>query len=116
MSDVTVERETRTCAKCGVDDTHAHHIQYVAFLHPVTGEAQDLSITKHVQCCAEDGCEICATDVEVIGRTLSNTAPSDEFTAAIQEKSDDHVRTLFERHAIESPNYQIPATGEGSNG
>ena len=98
-------REIRECASCGVSDTHAHHVQFLAFIHPVTGKAEDLSVSRHVQCCAADGCEICSTDVEHLGAG----APSDEFTAAMQDKSDDHHRALYERHGVESPSYRVTA-------
>ena len=32
------ERLTRTCATCNISDTHAHHVQYVALNHPITGD------------------------------------------------------------------------------
>jgi hypothetical protein len=98
-----------------VTDTHAHHVQYVAFNHPVTGEAQDLSITKHVQCCAEDGCPICATSVEHISQAMADTSPSDAFTAAMIDKTDDHHQALFEQHSIESANFQYPTVVEESS-
>jgi hypothetical protein len=53
------EPATRHCDKCGQDDTDPHHVQYVGFIHPTTGEPVDLSVTKHVDCCAEDGCGTC---------------------------------------------------------
>src|ERR1700751_5421697 len=99
-------RESRTCDKCGVADTHAHHVQYVALVHPGTGQSHDLSVTKHVQCCAEDGCEICATDLEH-AQHLGDTSPSDAFTAYMQDKPDEHHRALFERHGIETPAYTV---------
>jgi hypothetical protein len=108
------ERESRTCAKCGLTDTHAHHVQYVAFLHPVTGEGTDLSVTKHVQCCAEDNCPICAIDVEHAGKNQvpDHTTPSDAFTAYMQNKTDEHHQALFESQSIETPKFAIPATQE----
>jgi hypothetical protein len=101
-------RESRACAKCGVTDTHAHHVQYVAFNHPVTGEGLDLSVTKHVQCCAEDGCEICSVDVEL----LPDTAVGDAFDQALQNRPSEHLQVLFERVAVESPQFNIPTTEE----
>lgn len=105
-------RDTRTCAKCGVADTHAHHVQYVAFNHPVTGEGMDLSVTKHVQCCAEDGCEVCATVVTAAITAGTDTAPGDAFTAFVQNPPTELNQTLFEQHSVESPDYGIPATQE----
>jgi hypothetical protein len=108
-------RESRACAKCGVTDTHTHHVQYVAFSHPVTGEATDLSVTKHTQCCAEDGCPICTTDLEHAekAQVADHTKPSDAFTAfMVNARSDEHNQALFEQHGIESPQYQYPGTQE----
>ena len=93
------DRISRTCATCKVDDTHAHHVQYAALTHPVTGEAIDLSISKHIQCCAAGGCEVCATHIEF--------APSaeigDDFTAYIQAPSVEHELALSERHGVATP-------------
>jgi hypothetical protein len=103
-------REDRTCAKCGLTDNHAHHVQYVAFAHPVTGEGMDLSVTKHVQCCAEDGCPICTVDIaEVSAHDIG-----DAFDEALQHRSGDHLRVLFEEVAVESPDFNIPST-EGAS-
>ena len=87
------ERASRKCDKCGVEDTHSHHVQYVAFNHPSRGPI-DLSVTKHVQCCAEDGCEICSIDVEHAGKQLGDTSPSDEFTAFMQSKPPELLEAL----------------------
>jgi hypothetical protein len=108
-------RESRACAKCGLTDTHTHHVQYVAFLHPVTGAGTDLSVSKHTQCCAEDGCPICATDLEHAekAQVAEHTKPSDAFTGFMDSpRSDEHNQALFERHGIESPNFQYPAMTE----
>jgi hypothetical protein len=110
MSDTPPERESRACAKCGVTDTHAHHVQYVAFVHPVTGEGTDLSVSKHIQCCAEDGCPICTVDVDQAAQTLTDTAPSDEFTALMQTKGSEHLQVLFDTVGVESPEFQTTAT------
>lgn len=104
------DRLTRTCDKCGVADTHAHHVVSAGVTHPVTQEAMDLSITKHIQCCAEDGCEICRTDVEH-ALAAGHDGIGDGFTGYMQAKSDDHHRALFERHGVESPNHQNQPEG-----
>src|SRR5262249_19013562 len=104
------ERESRVCAKCGVEDTHSHHIQYTAFVHPVTGEPQDLSVTKHTQCCAEAGCEICATHVEHAEAhpdVEDHTTPNDQFTAFMISPPDELHQAMFEKHSIESPNFTV---------
>jgi hypothetical protein len=111
------ERESRACAKCGKTDTHSHHIQYVAFTHPVTGMGTDLSVTKHTQCCAEDGCPICTTDLEHAEKAQvpDHKNPSDAFTAfMVATRSDEHAQALFERHGIETPKFAIPGTQEAS--
>jgi hypothetical protein len=93
MSD---ERLARECATCHASDTHAHHIQYAALPHPVTKEPIDLSVSKHIQCCAIDGCEVCRTDVEF----APNREVGDEFTAYAQAKTPDHLAALTSRHGI----------------
>ncbi len=90
----------RTCDKCGQTDSDPHHVQYVAFTHPVTGEAQDLSVGKHIDCCAEDGCVICQTD---FARAHADGVHLRDF---VLNRPDDHWKTLFEEHGIESENYQ----------
>lgn len=109
MTDTAPEaRETRTCAKCGLSDSHAHHVQYVAFSHPVTGEGLDLSVTKHVQCCAEDGCPICSVDVT----EAPTTDIGDAFTQFMQNKPEGTFRALYESVAVESPDFYVPTTEE----
>lgn len=95
------ERIARSCEKCNVNDTHSHHVQYSPIAHPITGELIDLSVTKHIQCCAADGCPVCTTDLE-FATVPQVTTPSDEFTAYMQAKSDAHHIALFERHGISS--------------
>jgi hypothetical protein len=101
-------RETRTCAKCGLTDSHAHHVQYVAFAHPVTGEGMDLSVSKHVQCCAEDACPICTVDI----REATTKTIGDVFDQLMQARPAGTLQALFEEAAVESPEYNIPGTGE----
>ena len=93
------ERLTRTCATCNVSDPHAHHIQYVALNHPITGEPMDISVSKHIQCCASDGCEVCATDFVF----APDKAVGDGFTAYVQAKTPDHLAALADRHNISVP-------------
>jgi hypothetical protein len=72
-----------------VEDVQSHHVQHVAFLHPVTGEPTDLSVTRHIQCCADTGCPICTVDVEQAQAAgVDTSAPSDAFTEAMQNKGD----------------------------
>jgi hypothetical protein len=113
MSDTTpAERISRTCDVCGVEDTHAHHVQHVAFNHPVTGEPTDLSVSRHIQCCAGTGCPICSIDVEHATKAQVTGGPSDAFTAYMQNKTDEHQQQLFEICAIETPMFSIPTTQE----
>lgn len=101
------DRISRECGACHVVDTHSHHVQFVAFEHPITKEPTDVSVTKHIQCCAASGCPICQTDVEfVAGALLGDASIGDAFTAAMQSKSDSHHQALFDRHHVESTNYQ----------
>jgi hypothetical protein len=94
------DRLTRTCDSCKASDSHAHHVQYVAgFIHPVTKENIDLSIHKHIQCCANDGCEICKTDVEF----AADKSIGEAFNAHVQNKSDEHLQALTDRHGISTP-------------
>lgn len=108
MTDTSAPRETRTCQKCGQEDDHPHHVQYTAFNHPVTGEAQDLSVSKHVDCCAEDGCLVCATSMQ--------HAPDGAHGPSMQEyltnPPDDYHKDLFEQHGIETPNYTVTFADE----
>jgi hypothetical protein len=114
MTDVAPDPILRVCDKCGLEDTEAHHVQYVAFTHPVTGEATDLSVTKHVQCCAEDGCEICAVDVQFAAQMphigTQSAGPSSAFTEYMRNKSPEHLQALFEAVSIETPEYSYPDT------
>jgi hypothetical protein len=107
------ERISRVCSKCGLDDTHTHHVQYVAFTHPVTHMGVDVSISKHTQCCAEDGCEICAVDVEFARQVLDDITPGDAFTEFMTTpRAREHLRALFERVGIESEEFQFPSMSE----
>jgi len=101
--------ETRTCAKCGVENTEPHHVQYVAFNHPVSGVGIDLSVSKHVKCCAEDGCPICSTDVR---RAEADGVDLDDLTDFLQNRPKDLQQELFEQFSVESPDFQIPGTEE----
>lgn len=105
-------RETRTCAKCGVTDSEAHHVQYVAFSHPVTGEGMDLSVTKHVQCCAEDACPICSVDIEQAMSGNQDTSIGAAFTEYLQNRPSGALQALFERVSVETPDFAIPGTEE----
>jgi hypothetical protein len=98
--------ELRTCAKCGVEDEAPHHVQYVAFNHPVEGHGIDLSVSKHVECCAEDGCAICSTDVQ---RANQDNTDIDTF---VRNRPGDHLQTLFEQFSVETPEYSVPGTAE----
>jgi hypothetical protein len=112
MTDVggTIERETRTCSKCGQEDNHPHHTQYVAFLHPVTGEGVDLSVSKHVDCCAEDGCPICSVDMEF----APSGAHGDTMIEYMVNKPREALQALFERQGITSPEFDYPKMEESS--
>jgi hypothetical protein len=101
--------ETRTCDKCGQTDTDPHHVQYVAFSHPVSGSGVDLSVTKHVDCCAEDGCPICTTTMTVVTETGVDKAHMRDF---LMNQPPELQQELFEKWAVESPDYQIPTTSE----
>ena len=86
-----VELAERTCAKCGASDTEPHHVQYVALSHPVSGQGVDLSVSKHVQCCAEDGCPICSADVE---RAAQEGADPSRLREFLQNRPVDHQAKL----------------------
>jgi hypothetical protein len=48
-----------------------------------------LSVTRHIQCCADSGCEICTIDVQhAQAAGIDTSAPSDAFTQAMQNKGD----------------------------
>ncbi len=90
------DRVIRECASCHQADSHAHHVQYAAIKHPVTGGPVDISVSKHIQCCALDGCDICKTDVEFAPDALVG----DAFTAYVQAKSPEHLAAITARHGI----------------
>ena len=88
------EPEQRVCDKCSGTDG-PFHIQYVALIHPVTGDGVDMSVSKHIDCCAEDGCEVCGTDV---ARATEDGTAIPEFVLA---RPDDHQQLLFDKFGIE---------------
>lgn len=96
---VTETRNTRTCDGCSKTDTHAHHIQFVGTIHPITKKGLDLSVSKHIQCCAADGCEICSTHVEF----APTKEIGDKFNAFLQSPPVEHDLALFDRHGIVTP-------------
>lgn len=101
MTDQVPEvREPHTCDKCGVTDGHTKHIIYASGKHPVTGADIDFSIEKHIQCCALDGCEICATDVEFLSGQGTGGTIGDAFTEAMKTKSAAHLAAIRDRHGI----------------
>lgn len=102
------DRAARACAKCGAEDTHTHHVQYVAVNHPVTGDPVDLTVTKHVQCCAADGCPVCQTDVEHAAANNVGADQLDEFTGYMQTKTAAHLQALADRHGIASADIAAP--------
>jgi hypothetical protein len=55
--------ETRPCDVCGQVDDHPRHIVHVEEKHPITG--QDLSLMRHMDCCAQAGCPDGSCDVIV---------------------------------------------------
>jgi hypothetical protein len=87
----------RKCDKCGAEDSEPHHVQYVALSHPVTGQGTDLSVSKHVQCCAEDGCEICSADVE---RAAQEGADPSRLREFLQNRPADHQDLLQEKFGV----------------
>jgi hypothetical protein len=105
-----VDLETRTCDKCGQTDTAPRHVQYVAFSHPVTGEGTDLSVSKHVDCCAEDGCPICTTTMQAVGE--AGVGKDDALRNFLQNEPEELKQELFEAWAVETPEFQIPTTSE----
>lgn len=93
----TTEPIERTCSKCGATDGEPHHVQYVALSHPVSGEGVDLSVSKHVQCCAEDGCPICSADVE---RAAQEGADPSRLRDFLQNRPADHQEMLQEQFGV----------------
>jgi hypothetical protein len=93
----TTELVERTCSKCGASDTEPHHVQYVALNHPVSGQGVDLSVSKHVQCCAEDGCPICSADVE---RAAQEGGDPSQLRDFLQHRPDDHTQRLQEEFGV----------------
>lgn len=101
----------RTCDVCGVTDSEPHHVQYVALNHPVTGAGVDLSVTKHVQCCAKDGCEICATDMRWAEETGADTEHLRDF---LTNRPRELHQELFETLGVESAEFQHQPDPEDS--
>jgi predicted methyltransferase len=99
------ERTTRTCDKCSVADSHAHHIQFIGIIHPITQEGIDLSVSKHIQCCAASGCASCSTHVEF----APDKSIGEKFNAFVQAPSIEHQLALFERHGIVTPESKAAA-------
>ena len=97
----------RTCDKCGKTDTDPHHVQYVAFSHPVDGAGVDLSVSKHVDCCAEDGCPICTTTMASATEIGVDKAHFRDF---LQHEPPELKQELFEAWAVETPDFHIPTT------
>jgi hypothetical protein len=104
MTATESEFEERTCAKCGGVDTEPHHVQYVAFNHPVTGVGTDLSLSKHVMCCAEDGCEICTADVD---RAKADGADLSHMRGWLTSRPTDHLQMLREEFGVETTVIEI---------
>jgi len=101
-----VERVERTCAKCGETDSHAHHVQFVAINHPVTRQGTDLSVSKHVQCCAEDGCEICQVSVKHAQEALGDIYLGDRFNEFMGNPPREYLQELFEEQGITSAEFE----------
>jgi hypothetical protein len=80
----------RTCDKCGQTGSDPHHVQYAA----------DLSLSKHIDCCAEDGCAICQAD------SARAQADGTHLRDFVRNRPSDHWKVLFEEHGIESEDYQ----------
>lgn len=98
--------EARVCVKCGAIDSNTHHVQYVVFNHPITGVAMDVSVSKHIQCCAEDGCGICLSDVTFAKEVLGDVTPGDAFNNFMVNKPSGLLQELFEVHGISSPEFE----------
>lgn len=93
----TTEPVERVCSKCGASDLEPHHVQYVALTHPIEGTGVDLSVSKHVQCCAEDGCPICSADVE---RAAQEGADPSRLLGFLQHRPADHQEMLQEQFGV----------------
>jgi hypothetical protein len=95
-------RTTRTCQGCRKSDDHPHHVQAVFARHPVTDAELDLSVSRHIDCCAAAGCEVCSTHLE-----FTQGKKGAELVAHMQALPKAHARALFERHGIESPGFEF---------
>jgi hypothetical protein len=98
-----VEPEVRTCDKCGQQDNEPHHVQYVAN-NPAS---PDLSVSKHVRCCAEDGCPICTADVHAAEQAGFDPEHLSDF---VQHRPEDHQQRLHDEFGVESPDVQAEET------
>lgn len=75
--------DVRTCTKCGVTDSEPRHVTY----------SVDADLSKHIACCAEDGCEICAADIEASGGNADR-----QF---LQNRPDDLKQKLHDELGVE---------------
>lgn len=104
----TTEAVERACSKCGAVDSEPHHVQYVALNHPVSGQGVDLSVSKHVQCCAEDGCPICSADVE---RAAQEGADPSRLRDFLQNRPTDHREKLQQEFGIVTEEESVGESG-----
>jgi hypothetical protein len=95
MTDVTPE--VRTCDKCGVADDEPHHVQYVAY-------GSGAGVSKHVRCCAGEGCPICTADVHWAEQAGVDPNHLREF---LQARPPELQQSLFDEFGVESPDLQI---------
>jgi hypothetical protein len=69
----------------------------------------DLTVTKHVYCCAEDGCPICSTDVRYAKDAGTDLSRMRDF---LVNRPREEYQELFELHGIESTEFAVPGTAE----
>jgi hypothetical protein len=65
--------------------------------HPVSGQSIDLSVSKHVYCCGEDGCLLCSADIE---RAREDGADLSHLREWLTNRPADHQAKLQERFRV----------------
>lgn len=89
---MTDQRVVRSCAKCKQEDNHPRHVVSLEVADPRDpARIIDLTEMKHLDCCAEDGCIVCALDLEHVKSKYGLP-----LAKALQNKTDDHLAALGE--------------------
>lgn len=80
-------------------DDAPHHVRYAVSTHPLDSYAVDTSTSRHIDCCAEEGCPICATDVR------RANADGVEIHTFVRNRPEDHQEILLQNFGVQSPGH-----------